>query len=189
MRDRGIDRFRRGCETRTQAYQAMQAPPPCGGGDRTRRGYLTPQAALVHTRLCVMDPAGGAQPMLLRAGRRSWRWCTTGSSTTLRICARPWRAGCRKRCSNGTRAPTPRPITPPAGAAGHPRRSPVPARGPRRPGGTAPGAHRDALVRPADDRAPGHRLLSAGQPLAGALPHPSGIACVPPGKADAPCPG
>ena len=40
MRDRGIDRFRRGCETRTQAYQAMQAPPPCGGGDRTRRGFI-----------------------------------------------------------------------------------------------------------------------------------------------------
>lgn len=30
--------------------------------------YRTPQAALVHTRLCVMDPAGGAQPMLLRRG-------------------------------------------------------------------------------------------------------------------------
>jgi len=51
----------------TALLEAMCEPLACRGPDE-RGAWLSPHAALGHRRLAVIDPAGGAQPMVLRQG-------------------------------------------------------------------------------------------------------------------------
>lgn len=57
------------CRKWEPAYGAMQASLRRRGPDQEGL-WLTPQAALIHTRLCVVDIARGTQPMVLRQGGR-----------------------------------------------------------------------------------------------------------------------
>ena len=61
--------FHQSCQARPEVYQAMQAALRRRGPDQEGL-YLTPSAALVHTRLSVVDLTRGRQPMLLRQGDR-----------------------------------------------------------------------------------------------------------------------
>ena len=61
--------FQGSCQNQLPVYQAMQAALLRRGPDQQGL-YVTPQAALIHTRLCVVDLVHGKQPMILKQGGR-----------------------------------------------------------------------------------------------------------------------
>ena len=61
--------FQGSCQEQLPVYQAMQAALRRRGPDQQGL-YVTSQAALIHTRLCVVDLVHGKQPMILKQGGR-----------------------------------------------------------------------------------------------------------------------
>lgn len=59
-------------QQQAETLQKMQASLRRRGPDQEGL-YLTPHAALAHTRLCVIDPENGRQPMTFR---REGQTCT-----------------------------------------------------------------------------------------------------------------